>query len=165
MTAVARQLVVPAYLFLCLLLGGSAQGIWAIMILQLVGVAIIAWALIEPAREKLTGPARQLLILAGAAIALALLQLLPLPAALWSGLGGREAIADGYRILGLPLPALPLSLAPYRTIDTLLAAIPALAIVLGVVRLKAFRAVYAASAIIAGRAGRDLPQRAPGLEW
>ena len=150
MSAVARQLVVPAYLFLCLLLGGSAQGVWANMILQLAGVAIIAWALIEPAREKLTGPARQLLLLAAAAIAIALLQLLPLPPDLWTGLGGREAIAEGYRILGQPLPALPLSLAPYRTIDTLLAAIPALAVVLGVVRLKAFRAVYAASAIIAG---------------
>jgi O-antigen ligase len=150
MSVVARQLVVPAYLLLCLLLGGSAQGIWANMILQLGGLAIIAWALIEPAREKLTGPARQLLVLAGAAIAIALLQLIPLPPAVWTGLGGRAAIAEGYQILGLRLPSLPLSLAPYRTIDTLLSAIPALAIVLGVIRLKAFRAVYAASAIIAG---------------
>jgi O-antigen ligase len=150
MTASARQLVIPTYLFLCLLLGGSAQGIWANMVLQLVGVAIIAWAFIEPARQKLTRPARQLLVLAGAAVAVALLHLVPLPPGLWTQLGGRESIAEGYRILGLPLPALPISLAPYRTIDTLLAAIPALAIILGVVRLKAFRAAYAATAIIAG---------------
>ena len=150
MSALARQLVIPAYIFLCLVLGGSAQGIWGNMVLQLAGAAIIAWALIEPAREKTTGPARQLLVLAGAAIALVLIQLIPLPPGLWTGLGGREAIAEGYRILGQPLPPLPVSLAPYRTIDTLLAAIPALAVLLGVVRLKAFRAVYAASAIIAG---------------
>ena len=150
MTGVGRQLVVPAYLFLCLLLGGSAQGIWANMVLQLSGIAIIAWALIEPAGQKLTTAARHLLWLVGAVIAIALLQVVPLPPALWTGLGGRESIAEGYRILGLPLPALPVSLAPYRTIDTLLSAIPPLAILLGVVRLKAFRAVYAASAIIAG---------------
>lgn len=150
MSATARQLVIPAYLFLCLLLGGSAQGIWANMILQLAGVAIIFWALIEPAREKSTGSARLLLLLAAAAIAFAVIQLIPLPPAVWSGLGGRDAIAEGYRILGQPLPALPMSVTPYRTIDTLLSAIPALAVVLGVVRLKAFRAAYAASAIIAG---------------
>ena len=150
MTALGRQLVVPIYLFLCLLLGGSAQGIWASMVLQLGGVAIIAWALIEPAAQKLTVAARHLLLLVAAAVAIALLHLVPMPPALWTQLGERDAIAEGYRILGLPLPALPISLAPYRTIDTLLSAIPALAIVLGVVRLKAFRPAYAASAIIAG---------------
>ena len=153
MTAMGRQLVIPVYLFLCLLLGGSAQGVWGNMILQLLGVAIIAWALIERPPEKLVKPARQLLWLAAAAIALVLLQLIPLPPAIWTKLGGREAIADGYRILGLGVPALPASLTPYRTIDSLLSAIPPLAVVLGVVRLKAFRAAYAAAAIIAGTLG------------
>ena len=145
-----RQLVIPIYIFLCLLLGGSAQGVWGNMVLQLLEVAIIAWALIERPAEKLVKPARQLLILAAAAVVLVLLQLIPLPPALWSKLGAREAIVDGYRILGLGLPALPASLTPYRTIDSLLSAIPPLAVMLGVVRLKAFRAVYAAGAIIAG---------------
>lgn len=145
-----RQLVIPIYIFLCLLLGGSAQGVWGNMVLQLLEVAIIAWALIERPAEKLVKPARQLLILAAAAVVLVLLQLIPLPPALWSKLGAREAIVDGYRILGLGLPALPASLTPYRTINSLLSAIPPLAVMLGVVRLKAFRAVYAAGAIIAG---------------
>lgn len=150
MTVVARQLVIPLYLFLCLLLGGSAQGIWAKMILQLIGVAIIAWALVERPTEKLSSAARQLLWLGSATIALVLLYLVPLPPAVWTGFGGREAIAEGYRILGMPLPAMPVSLTPYRSIDSLLSAIPPVAVFLGVVRLKAFRPVYAASAIIAG---------------
>ena len=33
-----RDAIAPSYLFLCLLLGGSAQGIWANMTLQLVGL-------------------------------------------------------------------------------------------------------------------------------
>lgn len=150
MSSTGRQIVIPLYLFLCLLLGGSAQGVWGNMVLQLLGVAIIAWALIEPPKEKVNQPARQLLYLALAAITIVLVQLVPLPASLWTALGLREAILDGYRILGLEVPALPVSLTPYRTIDSLLAAIPPLAILLGVIRLKAFRPVYAAAAIIAG---------------
>ena len=150
MTGTARQLVVPAYLFLCLLIGGSAQGVWGNMLLQLFGVAIIAWAVVAPAEQRMLKPARQLLILALAAIAIVILQLVPLPPSLWTRLGPREPIAEGYQILGLALPALPISLAPYRTIDSLLSAIPPLAVFLGIVRLKAFRAVFAAAAIIAG---------------
>ena len=44
MVSRARQLVAPLYLFLCLIIGGSAQGIWGNMVLQLLGLAIIAWA-------------------------------------------------------------------------------------------------------------------------
>lgn len=150
MSGTSRQVVVPAYLFLCLLLGGSAQGVWGNMVLQLLGVAIIAWALIEPPKLQVNARARQLLLLAAAAIAIVLIQLIPLPATLWTALGPRGVIEDGYRILGLAVPSLPISLTPHRTIDSILSAIPPLAVLLGVVRLKAFRPVYAAAAIIAG---------------
>ena len=39
-----REGLAPAYLLLCLVLGGSAQGIWANMVLQLLGIGVIAWA-------------------------------------------------------------------------------------------------------------------------
>ena len=149
MSRSTRQLVVPAYLFLCLLLGGSAQAVWGNMLLQLLGLAIIAWALAEQPEEPMIAPARHALWIALAAVAIGLLQLVPLPPAVWTNLGPRQAIADGYSILGLSLPALPISLTPHRTVDTLLAAIPPLAIFLGIVRLKAFRGAYAAAAIIA----------------
>ncbi len=144
-----RQTVVPAYLFLCLVLGGSAQAIWGNMVLQLAGLAILAWAVAERPGAPMLRPARHLLWIALAAIAIGLVQLVPLPPAVWINLGPREAIADGYRVLGLTLPSLPISLTPYRTIDALLATIPPLAIVLGIVRLKAFRGAYAAAAIVA----------------
>ena len=44
MNSRARAMVAPAYLFACLILGGSAQGVWQNMILLLAGLAIIAWA-------------------------------------------------------------------------------------------------------------------------
>jgi O-antigen ligase len=145
-----RQWVVPAYLFLSLLIGGSAQGPWFALILELLGLAIIAWAIVEPSSEPMLPPARQLLWLAGAALLVAGLQLIPLPPSVWSSLGGRAPIADGFRALGLPLPWQPLSLSPYKTVDCLLSAIPPVAVLLGVVRLKASRGVYGAVAILAG---------------
>lgn len=149
MTPVLRQLVVPAYLFACLILGGSAQAVWGNMTLQLAGLAIIAWALVERQRDPMIAPARRVLWIALAGIAIGLVQIIPLSPSIWTHLGPREGIAEGYRILGIALPSLPISLTPYRTISALLAAIPPVAIFLGVVHLKAFRGVFAAAAIIA----------------
>src|SRR5438067_140866 len=145
-----REAVAPLYLFLCLIIGGSAQGIWANMALQLLGLAILAWAALAPADEPLLGPTRQLLILVAIAIAAVAIQLVPLPPSLWSHLPGRAAIASDYRTLGMAVPPLPLSLSPYGSIDSLLGLIPPLAIFCAVVRLKAYRSGWLATALLAG---------------
>jgi O-antigen ligase len=142
--------VAPAYLFMCLVLGGSAQGIWGNMLLQLMGVGIIAWSAMAPAEEPLMKPARQLLWLAILGLTVVALQLIPLPASVWPALGGRAEIADGYRVLGLPIPPLPLSLAPYDTLATLLPVIPSLAMFCAIVRLRAYRASWLAFALLTG---------------
>jgi hypothetical protein len=100
-----REAVAPVYLFLCLLLGGSAQGIWTNGLLQLTG--IIAWAAASSSEEPLARPLRQLTWIALLGLAIVALQLVPLPASVWPDLGGRALLAEGYRILGLPLPAAP----------------------------------------------------------
>ena len=64
MTSPIRQSVAPLYLFLCIVLGGSAQGIWANMVLQLLGVAILVLAAASPSTEGLTSTGRHLLLLA-----------------------------------------------------------------------------------------------------
>jgi O-antigen ligase len=145
-----RQIVAPLYLFLCLILGGSAQGVWGNMVLQLVGIAIIGWAALAPAEEPLVQPARQLLWIILLGLVIVALQLVPLPASLWTGLGGRQQVAAGYRILGINLPALPISLTPYKSLDTLLGIIPGLAIFCAIVRLKAYRGSFMALALLAG---------------
>jgi O-antigen ligase len=145
-----HQAVAPTYLFLCLLIGGSAQGVWGNMLLQLLGIATVAWAAAARVQEPLVAPARQLLLLASVAIVVVVLQLIPLPASVWPNLGGRPAIASGYRVLGLATPAFPISLTPYKSLDSLLGLIPPLAVFCAVVRLKAYRPSWLAAALVAG---------------
>jgi O-antigen ligase len=144
-----RDVIGPAYLFACLLLGGSAQGIWQNMVLQLAGIVIIAWAAMETGEDRLTPSAKQLLLIGLAALAVAALQLIPLPPQIWSHLGPRSHIADGFRVLGQPLPSEPLSLAPSAGLNSLLGFIPPIAMFCAIVRLKAYRLKWLAIALIA----------------
>ena len=146
----ARAAVAPVYLFACLILGGSTQGIWANMVLQLAGIAIIAWAAMDKSDEPLAPAAWQLLVLALVTVAVVALQLVPLPASTWAHLGPRSAIADGYRVLGMAVPSEPLSLTPAAGLSTLFATIPAIAIFCAMVRLRAYRPQWLVIALIAG---------------
>lgn len=150
MASRAREAVAPLYLLLCLLAGGSAQGAWGNMVLQLLGIAILVWAVIVSTAQRLPPAARQLFVLAAATVALVLLQLIPLPASVWTSLGGREPIASGFRTLGLPAPSLPLSLTPYASLDSLLSLIPPLAMFAAIIRLKAYRARWLTAALLVG---------------
>lgn len=129
-----QRWVVPTYLLLCAVLGGSAQGIWSNLALQLAAIAILAWAFLTRPSDKLTTASRQLLFLATIAGVVVGLQLVPLPAAMWSALPGREPIVEGFWALGYPLPALSWSLTPYATVTTALATLPGLAVLVATVR-------------------------------
>ena len=145
-----RQGVAPLYLLLCIVLGGSAQGIWANMVLQLLGVAILVLAAASPSSEALKPAGRHLLLLALVAVALIALQMLPLPPILWTHLGGRQIIVDGNAVLGLGAPWFPLSLAPYRTFDSLLGLIPALALFCAIAVLGSYRRSWLVAALVGG---------------
>jgi len=145
----ARHAVAPLYLLACLIFGGSAQGIWQNMALQLAGVIMIAWAAAAPSEERLSKPAKSLLILAIAAIAVVAVQLIPLPPSLWAH-GSRAAIAEGYGLLGEPLPMLPISLAPAETLSALFCVIPPLAMFSAMTRLHAYHPSWIAGALLAG---------------
>lgn len=134
-----RQAIGPAYLFACIVMGGSAQGMFTNLALQLAGIAILAWAFLTRTPLKDSKPARQLGWLAAAAVAIVLVQLIPLPPAIWSNLPGRTMVVDGFALLGQPLPWMPLSLAPNDTIATAMAMLPPLAMLALVLRLGAFR--------------------------
>jgi O-antigen ligase len=146
----ARTFVAPVYLFACLVLGGSAQGIWQNMLLQLAGLAIIGWAAIDRGDERIARPVRQLLAIAIAGIVIVGLQLVPLPATVWPHVGPRGSIAAGFAALGLPVPPEPLSLTPALTLDRLLGIIPPLALFCAIVGLRAFRPRSLVVALIAG---------------
>jgi O-antigen ligase len=143
-----RLALIPAYLFLCMVLGGaSAAGIWANMVLQLLALPIIVWALLVRRGTPMPSAGRQL---TGLLLLLALLiavQLVPLPPEIWTALPGRTPVADGFALLRLPLPWLPISLAPYATISSALWLLPAIAVLLGIIRLGSFKAKWLAGTV------------------
>ena len=149
MPSAARSAVAPLYLFACLILGGSAQGAWGNMFLQLAGGAIIAWAAAAPADAPLPRAAKALLLLAIVAIVIVALQAVPLPPSVWAD-GPRARIAEDYQLLGVPLPALPTSLTPYASLGALLCLMPPLAMFCAIVRLNAYRVSWLAAALLAG---------------
>jgi len=145
-----RPAVAPIYLFLCLILGGSPQGVWGNAILQLLAVAIIAWALIERREERLNRSARQLLTIIVLAVLLILIQLVPLPAGIWAALPGRELVVRGFQLLGVAPVAMPMSLSPYDGLATLLASLPLLGMLAATLVLRAYSTLWVAGALIAG---------------
>jgi O-antigen ligase len=138
-----RLALVPGYLLLCLLLGGaSAAGIWANLLLQLLGLGLILWSLAAERRTPITTPSRQLVALLLLLLGVVAVQLIPLPPGTWSKLGGRDGIAAGYALLNQPLPWLPISLAPFETLASALWLIPAIAVLLGIAKFGAFRSTW-----------------------
>lgn len=147
----ADQLL-AGYTAACLLLGGaSAAGAIANGALQLAAVAILAWAILtRETGSELQPESPRLLraLLIGVAL-LAAAQLTPLPPAIWSSLPGRAPIAREYTLFGEPLPWLPLSLAPDRAVNSLLALLPFLATLVLAMRSTAKgRVAFAWTAIV-----------------
>lgn len=145
----ARQVAAPIYLFLCLVLGGSVQGVFANMFLQLIGLGLLAWTAIARRTEPPSALERGLNLLILLALGLVAIQLVPLPPSVWTHLGGRTALAADYVTLGIPVPWLPISLAPYDSLATLLTVIPPLALLMLILRAGP-RPLWLAAALLAG---------------
>jgi O-antigen ligase len=145
-----REAIVPAYLFLCLMLGGSAQGIWVNALLQVLAILILAWAAIAPHQESVSTAAKRLLLICGLGLLVVVIQLVPLPPPIWSALPGRDVVRDGYDILGQPLPWMALTLTPDETLSTILRLLPPAAILAAMLFQQAYRPSWLGWALIAG---------------
>lgn len=128
MSRTIRLLIAPSYLVACICLGGSAQGIWSNFALQVIGIAILVFAACDKHVIGPGGDARLLATLVVAALVVVLAQLTPLPPEIWTHFAGRSAIAHGFELLGWPLPWLPVSEAPFDTLNTLPELIPPLGV-------------------------------------
>ncbi|HEY0042986.1 MAG TPA: O-antigen ligase family protein [Allosphingosinicella sp.] len=133
----AMGITAIAFLLLCLLMGGaSAAGAPANALLQIVSVVLIMVLLWRRARNPVPREGRPLLWIIGIYLAYVLFTMVPLPAGLWSGLPFRDVIASGYRLIGMDLPAIPLTLNPSGTVWSSLSLLPPIAMFLLVLELN-----------------------------
>ena len=125
-----RRSLLPLFLLLAIALGGSSSSpaSWSNSVLQLLAIIVGAWALARRPSDDLTQASRELLILFAVGVVVVIAQLLPLPPPVWSALPGRDLIIGGYSALGWHLPWMPIALAPYAALGSLLALLPAAAV-------------------------------------
>lgn len=93
-------------------------------------------ALIAPEVGKILTGRRWIAILLGLTLATPLLQLIPLPPALWSALPGRAAVVETYRSANLDLPWLAISVSSWATVRVAFSLLPPVAIFLGVLACR-----------------------------
>lgn len=130
-----RQIALPIYVGLCLLLGGaSAAGVVANAVLQSFAVAIITykfWVSVgaEPGDRHLKSPTG-IYWLAGLFLCWVVIQLIPLPPQLWQILPGRGFIRADDAALGMIEVWRPISMQPDRVIFSALSILPPFAVYL-----------------------------------
>lgn len=135
--------MLPSCFLACaIVLGGaSAGGIWARCVLILISILVLAMHQSVPARAW------------GGLLALAipgwfLVELIPLPPALWTLLPGRGPIEAGFRLSGTALPWLGLSLTPQATLAGLLALLPPGAMLVAIMAARPRRRLQAMMVLV-----------------
>jgi O-antigen ligase len=121
---------------LALLFGGGGYQGWSDAVVQLAALPLLAWALFKLTPSRLDSCGQWAISLLFAILALPLLQLIPVPPLLWSGLPGRGEIATAFEAAGMAPPWLPISLDPSATWLGLLSLLPAIAIFLAMLSLE-----------------------------
>ena len=125
-----RSVLAPAFLVLAILLGGASgpgAGAFANAVLQSLSAFLILFLLWKRRSTGFVREAQPLLWLALVYILLVLLSLVPVPAAIWQQLPGREAVIRGLSLIGVRDPALPFTLAPQWTLQSVCWLLPPLA--------------------------------------
>lgn len=145
------SILAPAYLLAALLLGGATRGdVLSSGAIRLLGVPVLALALVRLAQAGLRPGVRWPLAVLAAAALLPLLQLIPLPPGVWTHLPGHKVVADSFQAAGVAVPWMPLSLAPWATLDAWLGLIPPAAAFLATMTLGETSRRRVAFVIVAG---------------
>jgi O-antigen ligase len=145
-----RDLVLPAYLALCILLGGaSAAGYVANCVLQILAIGLIVAALrdgkagFRPQGETIL----TWMLLTGCTVAA--LQFVPLPLSIWTLLGERSQIAEFAQRTGVTITYPAISLMPHESVKSIVWALPGCAVLIWMLRTRAYQAEYLAWTIVA----------------
>lgn len=137
----AVAIAAAVLLVLSFVLGGASQG----HALRLALVELASLPLLVLASGRLVQAAgawrnhRFALGLLAAVVAIPLLQLVPLPPAVWTSLPGRDQMVLALQLAGLEPAWAPLSLTPDRTWGSLLALVPPAAFFLAMLSLSAIQ--------------------------
>lgn len=136
----ARFVSLACFLLLVALLGGGSRSdIQSLVILRPIAVLFAFWALFLLTASDARAVRVPLLVIV-AFMALALLQLVPLPPAIWTGLPNRDLVAEASALIGMEDMARPLSLDPERTWNAFFAMfVPLAAIGLTAIQAPAYR--------------------------
>jgi len=114
----------------CIVLGGTSQNILNYkVILYIVSFILIGHTLTTWRIEKRNVISWPVLLGAGF-LGLHLLYLVPLPSQIWTNIAGRELAVKGFELTQSTLPWMPLSLTPEKSLISLFAFLPPIAIVL-----------------------------------
>lgn len=132
--------------------GASRQHELRLALVELVALPLLVIAAISVFKASDQRPSTLALGLLAALCALPLLQLLPLPPTVWTGLPGREQLSLALDLTGVVPGWAPASLTPDRTWRSFLALIPPAAVFLGVLACRPDTRIRFVELLLAGAA-------------
>jgi O-antigen ligase len=112
--------------------GGSMPGMRSDALVQLASLPLLGLSIIALFRRPIAPQARLPLALAAGAALLVLLQLVPLPPAVWTQFPGRGFVIETFELTGIGLGWMPISLDPGATLRSFLSLLAPIAIFLAV---------------------------------
>ena len=107
--------LLSALLVATALMGGSARGDVTSLLLLRPLTAVIFVITVITASPLAWRRAPSAVVIAGSALLLCLIHLVPLPPEVWTRLPGRQIAMDVYHAVGMPVPWHPLTLTPQHT--------------------------------------------------
>ncbi len=120
-----------AFLILCLTLGGTSQDIVAPKLpLYILSLCVIAWGVIRIKNGDYIGKLKIPFLLLSLLFLASLLYLIPLPPSIWTTLPGRKNIVQGFELLSMAPPWLPLSVTPETTLFSMFDFLPPFALLM-----------------------------------
>lgn len=102
-------------------------------LVELVALPALVMGLSALVRPDCARPTRLAMMIAAGLALIPMMQLIPLPPAVWTALPGRDQPALALELAGLTPPWAPLSLTPDKTWRSFLALLPPLAVLVGVI--------------------------------
>lgn len=131
----AFAILTLAFLCVALIAGGSSQAPWSAGVVRIAALPVLVGAIWRLSDGCLPTKALAPLVILAGVWFVPLVQLAPLPPALWSALPGRVTVVDGYEAARMTLPWLPISLTPDQTWNAVLGLLPPTAMFLAALSL------------------------------